>query len=621
MMILPLPAAIVVSTFVLSVLSISGSTSVLAAPAKTGVSSYHELHADDPVQWRKWNTATLELAKSSGKLILLSVGYSSCHYCHVMQRESFRDPQIAAYLNRNFIPVLVDRELNPVLDKQLLKFMEVMGAPQGWPMNIVVIPEGYPLAGNVYQPPDQFFTFLKRVQAQWKSDKRKWTQVATSAARHVVSNSQLPRVEVGINQVDHFHQILVSQSKLVSDNEFGGFGSGAKYPMSPQLLALLRIQKKYPDQGLAHHLKYTLQQMASQGLRDPLDGGFFRYTVDRQWRSPHYERMLYDSAQLALVYLEAATVLKEPGFRVVGIRALDFISTILASNEGGYVASLSADDANGVNGGYYLWSASALKKLLSPKEYQVVTRAWSRIENPKRSATVAQFLPVGRYDPQTIGRELSMDAGEVRRLAESARSKVGYARAKRSIMRDEKQLAGWNGLTLTAFSRAARETGDTRYRKHADVLYSVIIQRLWDRRRLRRTPGGEPAILADYAYVAAGMYEYARLTGSKKHYQECREIVEQGWQRFYVENTWLPSEHSVLPYAVHPVTIPDSELPSPSSTLISVTLSLGERMKLKYQQQARYALLSADGKMLQAPFFYATQIATLILNHESLKTH
>ena len=574
---------------------------------ETSLSPYLEFHRDDLVKWQLWNKATLQLAKSSGKLILLSSGYFACHYCHVMKRESFENPEIAEFINRHFIPVLIDRELNPALDAQLLRFMEVIGAPQGWPLNVILTSEGYPLVGTVYRPANAFLEFLQQIQTNWQQNQVHWQNTAKAASAQIVAEATVPAVVIDklqqqIKILDAFEQ----QARLVADKEYGGFGNGAKYPMSPQLLALLHLYAAKPTAWLETHIRKTLHNMASGALQDQLGGGFFRYATDRQWRMPHYEKMLYDNAQLALVYLEAARTLDEPAFQQIAIRTLEFLLQSMSTTQGGFVASLSAVDEQGNDGGYYLWSEIELKTILEPQEFQLITHFWQDIE---QQYFPTAFMPT-KSELTELSRTMGLSHKQIRTAMQSALQKLQAARNKRPLIRDEKQLAGWNGLTLSAFAQAARLKGGGQYRQAADRLYQFIAEKLWDGSQLWRTPTGGISELADYAYITAGLLEYAQLTRQAAHYELSARVAEQAWQRFYIEGFWRRSEdlELLLPFTVYPVSLPDSELPSPAATLISVTLQLEKYLARRYTDYAQVAQRTVDGKLVKSPFFYGTQI-------------
>ena len=314
------------------------------------LSPYLAMHGNDPVDWRDWGEAALDEAQESGKLLFISSGYFSCHWCHVMQQESYQDDEIAAMLNKRFVSVKIDRELQPALDAWLIEFTETTEGTAGWPLNVFLTPDGYPLIGTTYLPRDDFETLLGKLTAFWESDRDK----AVAFSRDIVERIRASKTASPAARLPDDRKLvmrLIEQAFSLADELQGGFGDQNKFPMSPQLHVLLKLQQREPSPGLHDFLVLTLDQMAGKGLRDQLAGGFFRYTIDPGWETPHYEKMLYNQAQLASLYLFAADVLNRPDYRVVAMDTLDFVLERMRGENGGYISSLSALDEAGVEGG------------------------------------------------------------------------------------------------------------------------------------------------------------------------------------------------------------------------------------------------------------------------------
>ena len=248
-------------------------------------SPYLQLHAGDPVHWRRWEASSMEEARRSGRLVFITVGYFSCYWCHVMRRESFSDARIADLLNTEFVPVMVDRELEPVLDDYLNTFVRATRGYSGWPLNVFLTPRGHPLLGTVYLPPEQFQTLLRRVTTAWQ-EKRGELEKAAAEVTDELQSSDREIVELTLDRtsVARILETFVQQSNGIADELAGGFGDTSKFPSVPQLRTLLLVQSMTPDPRLAEFLMLTLRQMADKGLRDQLGGGFFRYTTDANWR-------------------------------------------------------------------------------------------------------------------------------------------------------------------------------------------------------------------------------------------------------------------------------------------------------------------------------------------------
>ena len=267
-------------------------------------SPYLRLHAQDPVHWRRWEASAIEDARSTGKLLFVSIGYFSCHWCHVMQRESFSSERIAKVLNAGFIPVKIDRELEPALDDYLNTFVQATRGYSGWPLNVFLTPDGHPLVGTVYMPPEQFHLLLARITSAWKESRAELEKGAAEAAAYLQSsNREVVAITLDRPHVDRVLAEFVRQARSAADERAGGFGTESKFPSVPQLRALLVAQAATQDPELAAFLELTLGRMAERGLRDHLGGGFFRYATDPEWLKPHFEKMLYDNALLADLYL------------------------------------------------------------------------------------------------------------------------------------------------------------------------------------------------------------------------------------------------------------------------------------------------------------------------------
>ncbi|TNF37781.1 MAG: thioredoxin domain-containing protein [Gammaproteobacteria bacterium] len=584
---------------------------VPAQATEPSISPYLDYHKSDRVQWLPWNTTTLQQARESRKLILISSGYFACHYCHLMKRESFEHQEIADFINQHFIPVLIDREIHTTLDAQLQAFMGELGAAQGWPLQIILTPEAHPLFGTTYRPPMDFIRFLQQTQKLWKDDPDRLSRVARQASEQMVSKLTVPAYIIQPSKSSTLLEALYKQALQVADQEYGGFGFDAKYPMSPQLLTLLQLQQHYPDMELKRHLVFTLEQMTSSDFADVIGGGFFRYATQRDWSKPHYEKMLYDNVQLALVYLQAAEVLQRPDFRAVADRTIDFLLREFSVTKGGFVSSLSAVDGEGVDGGYYVWKESELKSLLQADEYAAVRQVWHKIDIEHEMPV---YLPRKLQMPDLHDQSLFLSQQALEKLLHSAESKLLERRSQRYLPRDGKRLAGWNGLALRLFVTAAEVTGNKHYRQQADALFRLITQSFWRDGYLQHSAQGGDAELADYAYVASGLLAYARLTTKKEHYGLAAEVCMRAWQDFHVESVWRRTQENqlVLPYTVYQVTLPDNELPSATAMLIAATRGLGKYIEADYQKMARQALFSIDANVLSSPFFYATQIQQMV---------
>jgi uncharacterized protein YyaL (SSP411 family) len=556
-------------------------------------SPYLSLHGTDPVAWQEWNADTVALAKRENKLLFVSVGYYACHWCHVMQRESYKNREIAELLNREFIPVKVDRELNTALDDSLQDFSASLLRISGWPLNAFVTPEGYPLYVVLYVPPQDFQKLLTRLANRWKADNAGLKKLAQEAVPAV--NQEIQRQSLTATVLRRWESGFLQQVYSEMDELHGGFGEVSKFPMAPQLSLALELSAGRKDAKLESFLRLTLDQIAARGLSDHVNGGFFRYATDPGWETPHFEKMLYDNAQLAQIYLRAAQLLNEPRYRTVALRAVDFMLDTLAAPDGGFYASTSAVDDRGLEGAYYLWNTDELKQHLNDAEYLAARRVW-------RLDAAAPF------DLGYLPAEWVLPTKAEQPLLQSAENKLRQARKNLPLPKDDKRNAGLNGLALSALSAAMRV--EPRYREAAGNVYRFIREQMMGADGLyksmakgKKLSGAE---LEDYAFVAQGLLDYADATGIAEARMAALALAREAWRQFSGARGWRREKQALLATARPESVLADGPEASPSATLIMATLRLGDK---DLKARAREALEWYSSTMARDPFSYPTQIA------------
>ena len=587
-------------------------------------SPYLRLHARDPVHWHEWSPELVARTGSENRLIFVSVGYFACHWCHVMQRESFSDRAAAALLNAHFISVKVDRELDPALDAQLLRFVQATLGHAGWPLNVVLTPDGVPLFGFTYLPVGDFTRLLEQIVSRWAGDRDSLASAARRVSDMLESAGRPPASQaMDAAGVRALSDAFTQQASEMADGFTGGFGEDRKFPSAPQLALLLDSQRREPVEALAEFLRLTFGAMASLGLRDQLGGGFFRYVTDPGWQVPHFEKMLYDNALLAELYFDAADVLGEPAFERVAMDTVEFMVRELASARGGLYSSLSAVDADGVEGGYYLFDTQELERALDDEERRVTGVAWGFDET---SPIEHGYLPVqAARSSVEVARVAGVSVEEAAERLGSARRKLLDARSRRELPRDEKRLAGWNGLALSTLARASVRPDGARFEAPARGVVRLLTEELWDGTTLVRAraddvagaeaaaPAIAPATLQDYAYVARGMIAFAKAHGREEHWDFARRIVEGAWERFRTPEGWRLSDAPGLPYAGAEPTIADGPMPSPSAVLLDGAMHVANHFDDDaLRARARTALLADHAGLGAAAFFHATRIRALL---------
>jgi hypothetical protein len=603
------------SPFFASALALLGGLTALAAsPGADGAnrlaghpSPYLALHAADPVDWQPWGAEVLARARREGRLVFVSSGYFACHWCHVMQRESFRDPEVADYLNRHFVPVKVDRELLPALDAELIRFVGRTGGRAGWPLTVLLTPDGHPLFGTAYLPRDELLQALRRIEGRWATDRTALAALAEAGARELGTPPPPPALAPG--EAARMVSSLAAEALAAGDELAGGFGQESKFPASPQLLALLEVQRRQPDPALGRFLRLTLDQMAALGLRDHLGGGFFRYTTDPGWQTPHFEKMLSDNALLARVYLRASEVLGDPRYAEVARDTLDFLLREMADPGGGFVASLSAVDGAGEEGGYYLWTDAEIRGVLAADERAAVGLAWG-LAGPGPFA--GAHLPIAALEPFEVARRLDEPAEVVTARLATAREELQAARAHRTLPRDPKLVAAWNGLALEALARASSLPGGEAYRAAGARLARRLARDLWSGQGLARALAGGRAFgdagLEDYAYVASGLLAWAEAADDAGSRALAGRVAREGWRRFRGAGGWRLGEAGAVPFAGEEPVLPDGATPSPSAVLLGVSLTLPDP---DLARRAREALGLRYPELAATPLRHATHIALL----------
>jgi uncharacterized protein YyaL (SSP411 family) len=561
-------------------------------------SPYLALHGQDPTAWQEWNEQTVQRARKENKLLFVSIGYFSCHWCHVMQRESYKNPEIAAMLNEHFIPVKVDRELASALDSEMQNFAAETRGQSGWPINVFVTPEGYPLFATLYSPPREFLGIISRMAERWSSDGANLKRLAQQAAPRPPIREKSPEPKFAPAIGEHYRKQLVAEALAQADTFRGGFGSANKFPMAPQLLALMDAYARDPQEQLGRFLRVTLDQMAGQGLYDHVGGGFFRYTVDPDWQVPHFEKMLYDNAQLALLYLRGAEVFDQPAYRQIAFSSLDFVLRDLRDPvTSALMTSTSAVDEQNREGAAYLWDKRELQRLLPADDYGLVSRIWG-LEQP--AELEFGYLPLNHSAPTFSERQ---------RL-EGIYATLLKQRLARTLPRDDKLLASLNGLALMALSTAAKV--EPRYFPAARGVRDFLVNQMWVGTRLAKARSKGRIIgdgeLEDYAYVAAGMLAFAGLPGQEGDLELVRKIATQGWEKFYLDPGWKLQKTTLLASQANDVIVPDGATFSPSALLIQTSWSLGGK---SLRTKALSGLNVGYAEMDRGAFWYASQVSAM----------
>ena len=504
-------------------------------------SPYLLQHQHNPVDWYPWGEEAFAKARKENKPIFLSIGYSTCHWCHVMERESFEHEEVGRYLNAHFVCIKVDREERPDVDKIYMTFVQSTTGGGGWPLNCFLTPDRRPFFGGTYFPPKQkygqpsFLDVLQHINKLWET---RHGDVADSANELHAKLEQMTGREP-TNAVTLTPGVLTNaaaQFKQMYDPHNGGFGDAPKFPQPSQPAFLLRYGVRFKDDEAIKMVLNTCDKMAAGGIHDQIGGGFARYSVDAKWLVPHFEKMLYDNAQLVNLYLDAYLVSGDERYAATARDIIQYVLRDMTHPEGGFYSAEDAD-SEGKEGKFYCWTRAELSKLLTPEEFNVAMKYFGVTED-------GNFLD--HSDPQPLLNQNVLSIVEPKltkedeALLKPAKAKMFAARAKRVRPHlDDKVLASWNGLMLGAMARAYAVLGDEAYRAAAEKNLAFVQAKLWDAKtgtlyhRWRDGERDSVQLQEAYAFELAGVIDLYEATLEPKHLDFAVALADGMLARFY----------------------------------------------------------------------------------------
>ncbi|MBI3669251.1 MAG: thioredoxin domain-containing protein, partial [Acidobacteria bacterium] len=489
-------------------------------------------HAHNPVDWYPWGEEAFEKARREQKPIFLSVGYSTCHWCHVMERESFSDPEIAQIMNRDFVSIKVDREERPDIDQIYMSFVQATTGSGGWPMSVFLTPDLKPFLGGTYFPREDGFgrpgfrTLLLRIAQAWH-DKReailKSADQVTSALQGIVN------AEAGGKATPQESVLHNSYSQIAAsyDATYGGFGGAPKFPRPVVLNFLFRFYARTGKKEALEMNLHTLQAMARGGIHDHIGGGFHRYSTDGRWHVPHFEKMLYDQAQLASSYLDAYQITRDPFFANVARDILDYVLRDMRDHGGGFYSAEDADSqlkfgkTEHAEGAFYVWKAEELKQILGEDtaaafsfHYGIEPSGNVPPQQDVQGELRGKNILIVQHSVAETAKKFNRSAGETDKLLAAARNKLFERRSHRPRpFRDDKILTAWNGLMISSLARAAQVLDDQRYLEAAEAAAEFLRSRLYYgktallKRRYRSSSAEIGGFVDDYAFLTQGLLD------------------------------------------------------------------------------------------------------------------
>ncbi len=517
-------------------------------------SPYLQQHAHNPVAWLPWGDEAFAKARTEDKPIFLSIGYSTCHWCHVMAHESFEDERIAAILNRDFVPVKVDREERPDVDRIYMLFVQASTGSGGWPMSVWLTPERKPFFGGTYFPPDSrygrpgFADVLQHLATAWRQERVRIEDSGTQVLR------QLHEMASSAKQAQLLEQRLFDAGydrfRRTYDSQWGGFGSAPKFPRPVILNYLLRYYARSADEDALEMVAETLKTMAAGGMHDQLGGGFHRYSVDERWFVPHFEKMLYDQAQLAIAYLEGFQATRNEFFAGVARDIFSYVLRDLTDQTGAFFSAEDADSpypedpAHSGEGAFYIWRQSEMEALLGKENTMLFcarygVEANGNVEMDPHGEFTGRNILYEALDQEELARRSRIPSSDVGSRLASAKTVLFEARAKRPRPHlDRKMLTSWNGLMISALARGYSVLGEEAYLHAAERAVNFLLQTMYREdsgQLLRRFCDGEaavPGFIDDYAFVAQALLDLFEADANPKYLKLAVDLAQRGFNRF-----------------------------------------------------------------------------------------
>lgn len=588
-------------------------------------SPYLTQHANNPIWWYPWGEEAFAAAKRENKPIFLSIGYSTCHWCHVMEGDSFENEEVADLMNKHFISIKVDREERPDVDQIYMDVLAAMNGRGGWPMSLFLSPERVPFMGDTFVPRAQFILLLRRISDTWKNDRAKIDKIVGQVSAWLDKQRDRGFVNAPVPD-DHVFQRFAERHRQSFDPEYGGFSKQPKFPQSTQLSLLLRIYKRSADPAILELVTKTLDGMARGGMFDQLGGGFHRYSTDAVWGIPHFEKMLYTQALLAVTYLEAYQVTQNPEYALVAQRVLDYLLRDMSRPDGGFYSAEDADSEK-TEGKFYVWTENQLKQVLSEDEFKAVAASYN-------------VTAKGNFNPDDHVRELEDSAGMKALSGANAffvrlgdklpdGSDATLASAKQKLMKirstrirpdlDDKILTAWNGLAIRAMAVGYQVLGDPRYQDAGQKTAAFLLKKLRtkDGRLLRSWRNGSakyPAYLNDYAYLIEGLTTLYQTDFDLRWYNAALSL--QGHQdRLFLDGRnggYFFSDGTDLSLLQRKKTFHDTALPSGNGVSALNLLKLGDLSLSNDFKQHAGRIIAADGlKVVGTPEVYVQILIAL----------
>ncbi len=590
-------------------------------------SPYLLQHADNPVDWYPWSDEAFERAKEEDKPIFLSIGYSTCHWCHVMAHESFEDDEIAKMMNETFVNIKVDREERPDVDNVYMKVCQMMTGGGGWPLTIIMTPDKRPFFAATYIPKESGMgragmeELIPKIDQLWKEEREK----AESSADKIVSSLKEATHETGEDELDEsVFDSAYRQMESKFDTHFGGFGKEPKFPSPHNFLFLLRYASRTGEEQARSMVESTLDHMRRGGIFDHIGYGFHRYSTDREWILPHFEKMLYDQAMLSRAYLEGYQITGKRKYADTAEKVFEYVFRELQDENGGFYSAEDAD-TEGEEGKFYVWSMEELENVLTEDEMSFVVSVYNvqkngnfREESSGRRTGKNILYRSSSHDE--LMETLEMDENTYRELRQSVRNKLFEKRRERVRPHlDDKILTDWNGLMIASLAYGGRVLDRSEYAEAAAGAVEFVQSHLYDeddqlRHRYRNGDSAVSGNASDYAYFVRGLIELHQTTQEPEYLREAVRLTEDFVERFYDgdEGGFFFTATDEEPVLERQKKVQDGALPSSNSMALWNLAQLSRLTgNTKFQQVARDLAETFAGTVQQSPFSFTMFLSGL----------
>lgn len=585
-------------------------------------SPYLLQHANNPVHWKAWNEKTLALAKKENKLILISIGYSACHWCHVMEHESFENDEVATTMNAHFVNIKIDREERPDIDAVYMKAVQIMTGRGGWPMNVVALPDGRPIWGGTYFRKNEWINSLEKLQEIYIQTPETILDYAEKLHEGLQSISIIPKTETTTDFNFEILEKLIEKWQKSFDLDFGGMARAPKFMMPTNYEFLLRYSYQTNNQKLLEFVNLTLTKMAYGGLFDTVDGGFSRYSVDMKWHVPHFEKMLYDNGQLVSLYANAYKLTKNNLYKEVIEKTLNFVEKEWLTTEGSFYSALDADSLNPENhleeGAFYVWTKPELQDILQ-EDFELFSEVFN--VNEFGFWEHENYVLIQNQSLEQIGNQQNIAIETLEQKKKSWEQKLYLEREKRSKPRlDDKCLTSWNAIMLKGFVDSYKALNNENYLKIALQNANFIIKNLLnsDGNLFRTYKNGKATIngyLEDYVHVLEAFISLYEVTFDENWLHHAKDLAHHCLDYFYDEKeqffrfTSRQDSDLITPH----FEVEDNVIPAANSVMASVLFKLSIHFENPYFEKISQQMLQHIIPTIDYPSAFSNWL-NLLLN-------